>query len=304
MIILQKKQIKRFNNYFFYIAGLIILVLNKIRHTLTGYTTPRPFPVSEIEKAIEYDYTVTNRWQEFLHSYAHTGFEGKNILELGPGADLGVGLILLARGARNYKAVDVHNLISLTPSAFYAQLLLRIQHSEGIQKISDLEKEIDRALTGHGDQLQFIHDKKFTFSDIEKSHLNLVVSNAAFEHFNSVKNTIKNITSLVKSNGFLCIHVDLQTHTRWIRDADPLNIYRYSKILYRLMAFKETPNRVRPHQYINALKENGWKNIQLYPTISLDEDYTASVVPQLNRKYRRARAEMNILEMVICATKK
>jgi hypothetical protein len=44
----------------YFLAGLAILLMNKIRYAIKGYQTPRPFDLSNIAKAIEYDYSVVS----------------------------------------------------------------------------------------------------------------------------------------------------------------------------------------------------------------------------------------------------
>ena len=58
--------------------------------------------------------------------------------------------------------------------------------------------------------------------------------------------------------------VDLMTHSRWIREKDPLNIYRYPQWLYRLFYFRGQPNRVRPSRYREAFQRLGW-NVNITP---------------------------------------
>jgi len=107
--------------------GLFLMFLNKIRHEVKGYTSARGFDFADMERAINYDLRVVKRWMDYLEQYevGASSLRGKNILELGPGADLGVGLITLAAGANSYNAVDVHNLIAGTPDKFYEQLFTR-----------------------------------------------------------------------------------------------------------------------------------------------------------------------------------
>ena len=63
----------------------------------------------------------------------------------------------------------------------------------------------------------------------------------------------------------LSVHIDLETHSRWIRDKDPANIYRYPRWLYRLFHFPGQPNRLRPADYRQAFINAGWKNVRTSP---------------------------------------
>ncbi len=235
---------------FYWILGLKILALNKIRYTIRGYRTPRPFAVTDIDKAIAYDKEVIERWELALKQAGLPGVSGTHVLELGPGADLGVGLLLLDRGAKSYTAVDANVLISQTPEALY----------EGILPGTSKEKIEERLAS-----IRFIHDPKFTLKTIPDASADFVVSNAAFEHFNDVPHVLRELGRIVAPGGVICIHVDLQTHTRVIRDRDPLNIYRFAPWLYGLMHFSGIPNRVRPATYIATLIKGGWKDLSIIP---------------------------------------
>lgn len=77
-------------NYLYYLIGLVFLFLNKIRHSIRGYTSPRTFPITDFKKAIAYDFRVFNHWLKVLGEYlgSKITLEGKTILELGPGGIL------------------------------------------------------------------------------------------------------------------------------------------------------------------------------------------------------------------------
>jgi len=238
------------NNVKHYFIGLIFLFLNKIRHTIQGYITPRTFPVTEFEKAIEYDFTVVEQWVQHLNNYTGKSkfdLKRKHILELGPGADLGVGIILLMKGAEKYNAIDVNNLVKSVPNEFYGKLFQFMTLITDKQKDVDfLRSQLTATQFGKSDKLNYVFDKNFNLSIFKKEKVDIVFSQAAFEHFNCVEKTIEQLSEVVKKGGFLIAEVDLKTHTRWIRDIDPLNIYRYSDFIYNLLRFPGSPNRVRP----------------------------------------------------------
>ena len=87
---------------YLYVLGFAALGANKIRHALQGYKTPRTFSHKDVEKGIEYIFKVVMEWEENLVEYTgeQNPFGNKDVLEVGPGPDLGTGVILLAKGAR------------------------------------------------------------------------------------------------------------------------------------------------------------------------------------------------------------
>src|SRR5882724_8936072 len=50
-------------------AGLGFLGLAKIKHTIQGYTTPKPFALSEVDQCIEYDQRVAASYIRNLAAY-------------------------------------------------------------------------------------------------------------------------------------------------------------------------------------------------------------------------------------------
>jgi len=137
---------------------------------------------------------------------------------------------------------------------------------------------------------------------IPEGSVDIVFSNAAFEHIEDVEKAVRQLTRVVKAGGMLVAEVDLRTHSRWIRDQDPNNIYRYSDPIYRLFRFSGIPNRIRPEQYRQYLAVNGWINIEIAPGWILSPELSARN-PFLSARFRGAHNQMDYLTILLCATK-
>ncbi len=229
---------------FYYAAGILFLALAKARHVLHGYSSPKPFATTETDRCIDYAVAQAKGYVAKLKSYG-VDVAGKRVLELGPGSDLALGLWLARHGARSYVGFDRNNLVAKLPEGFYA----RVAERTGV----------DLACLRDG-RVAYAARADFDVGTL-RPDIDIVVSNAAFEHFDDVERTVRQLTSVVVPGGVACISVDLQTHSRWIRDADPNNIYRYPEWLYRLFYFPGQPNRVRPSRYRAAFQSNGWSDI-------------------------------------------
>ncbi len=290
---------KSVKNRFFFFVGILILVVNKIRHEIQGYVNPRPFPVTEIQKTIDYNTALFHRLQEQLVAYTKsaTPFKEATVLELGPGPDNALALLALQAQAKKYCTLDVNNLAAGAPQAFYEELVnQKIVTEQALQELNKTKKN-------QPSRIQAVVDTDFDPRVFLGENIDLVISNAAFEHFDSVEATIGHLAEIMVSGGVFLADVDLQTHTRWIRDEDPLNIYRYGKILWNLLSFSGSPNRVRPFEYIYALEKNGFENIQLIPRIQLDSAYTEQVRPSLHTSFQQDE-HLDILDFYVIATKK
>jgi len=291
-------------NRFFHLIGGIFLILNFIRHNLFGYRTPRDFSNNEIDKVVEYDFKIVENWAAYLSLYTEDNhaLEDKTILEIGPGADLGVSLILLALGIKEYISIDVNDLASSAPVEIYKQLykLLKDKYPLFVLDANELN---DNSLNRNSSRIKYIVDKEFNIAKINKK-ADIVFSNAAFEHLDDVNQTIKELSGVIGKNGVLIAEVDLKTHTSWIRDRDPLNIYRYSDLFWNLFSFKGSPNRIRGFEFKQILEKNGWGNIEIVPLVVLEEDYFAKIRPSLNSKFKDVDPqEMKMLSIMLMAKK-
>lgn len=297
----------RVHNTFYYLVGGFLLCVNKVRHAVQGYTRPRPFSIHDFQRAIRYDRMVVDLWTRHLNDYlgAEVDLNGKTVLELGPGADLGVGILLLQKGIKKYNAIDVNNLVQSVPDQFYEELFSHIEHAlpNRAVNVDFLRLQLRQALSGKGDRINYVHRRDFDTAIFNNEGIDLIFSQAAFEHFDDVRATVTQLSRVVKSGAVLIAFVDLQTHTRWIREADPLNIYRFSDWAYNTLKFLGSPNRLRPYQYKKILTENGWINIQIQPTAILDKEYFARVSPTLYKRFRNSEQQMDCLGVMIKATK-
>ena len=306
MNILQRSQ-SASENGFYYSAGIILIILNKIRHTVRGYRTPRSFPITEFRKAVEYDLSVVENWIRFGEQYTGAPFtlNGKTILELGPGADLGVGLFTLMKGAKKYNAMDVHDLIKSVPVEFYEELFKRIEQiKERDVTIDFLRAQLESARTGKGSRLDYLCQKNFDLSIFKGEEIDLVLSHAAFEHFDDVEKTINQLSPVVKKGALFIAEIDLKTHTRWIKDREPLNIYRYPRRLYDLLKFRGSPNRLRPFEYEEILKRNGWSDIRIAPLEIMEEQPLSRVKGYLDKKFHAEENQMQFLNLMLGAIKR
>ena len=289
-------------NAFLYAAGIGFLTLAKAKHTLQGYASPKPFSSADTERCIDYDLKVVDEWLAHLEAYAGRIGEvrDKRVLELGPGSDLGVGLYLLARGAASYGACDVNDLMSRVPDSFYRQLIARIGALDGTHT-AELEPELALARRDTGSRLRLVVRKDFDLeSAFGAQSIDLVFSQAAFEHFDDVDRTVAQLSAVCKPGAMIVAEIDLKTHSRWIRDHDPNNIYRYSNPLYRALWFRGIPNRVRPYQYREIFEAHGWTNVSITPLERIsDRRHLGSV----SSRFRDARNQLDLLSIVFCATK-
>jgi len=291
-------------NTLYRVIGALIIALNYFRHKIMGYRTPRTFSAAKIQHSVDYDLRIADDYLKYLTAYSRNNnfIYNKIVLELGPGPDLGVGLALLAAGAKKYIAFDAHNLSNNTPVEFYDYLVNSLEKRTPSCNTPYL-KDCLNCIQRDDNPIRYITDSMFDISKVE-DEIDIVVSNAAFEHFIDTRKTVQQLSQLVKKDGVLAISIDLKTHSAWIRDRDPLNIYRYSESFWNTFRFDGSPNRLRAYEYKMILEELGWKNIKIVPSIVLDLGYLMKVQSTLNKRFSvLPPEEMQILSVAIMATR-
>jgi SAM-dependent methyltransferase len=290
-------------NVIAYAAGIGFLTLAKAKHTLQGYSSPKPFQLSETARCVEYDLRVVDEWLQYLRAYSAEGdaLRGKNVLELGPGSDLGVGLYLLAKGAAVYHACDVNDLSQRAPASFYTSLIERIAVLDPSVDTESLNAQIERTRTGSASRLHCVVRKDFDLvSAFGTNTMDMVFSQAAFEHFDNVPHTVQQLSAVCKPGAIIVAEIDLKTHSRWIRVKDPNNIYRYSNGVYDVFWFRGIPNRMRPYQYRELFERYGWSDVSITPieqVNGVDGDFA------VHRQFQDSRNQMSYLSIVLCARK-
>ena len=92
-------------------------------------------------------------------------------------------------GAPQYNALDVHNLMKLTPFQFYEQFFkyMEEEFQVGQEEVECFRRQVDRTLSGQNDRLNYVCDRNFDISLFGKATVDLVFSQAAFEHFDDVE---------------------------------------------------------------------------------------------------------------------
>jgi SAM-dependent methyltransferase len=245
-----------------HIAGLVMGTANTVRHRRRGYVTPRPFSASDVDRTIRHALEVVDRLQE----HGAIDWTGKRVLEVGPGSDLSTGAVILARGAQSYRAVDLFDNRGQADPALYRELGRR------------LGAPVDLA------GLQFTLASFPGLPEVDGVH-DVVVSNATLEHVEDVGALFGSLRRVAAPGARMVHHVDGQTHMRWIKDRDPLNILRYSDQTYaRLLDFPGAPNRLRAEHYLEAARASGWSEATIVPDLRADAGYLERT--RLARRFR------------------
>jgi len=110
---------------------------------------------------------------------------------------LGTGLILLAAGVKKYIALDVNRLATSAPLELYNKLFERIKGRFPNSDIDYLKEQLDKCYNREDFAISYIVDKNFRISNIGDK-IDIVFSQASFEHFADVKKVIGELSNIVK----------------------------------------------------------------------------------------------------------
>lgn len=293
------------NNFINFWFGLLLQVINKARRSLIGYTSAGGSDKLSPQDSIKYNQQVLNGWLQYWQKYEGNDVDlvGKTVLELGPGADLGLGALALAKGASKYFALDVFELASGKSDEYYRAGLQHVEKEERLSSAiyEDIIVQIGKSRSMDADRFKYVINPDFNLDVFAENEIDCVFSNAAFQQFDDPVRTIKQLTRVLRPGGLFLSTIDYTSHTRWIRDRDPLNIYRYPKFIYEKLRFRGSPNRFHTSEYEKALKENGWKNIKVFAMESYPEDYVRQVQKSFSAPFNDPKRDMTVATIVICA---
>jgi hypothetical protein len=280
-----------------YAAGLGFLALAWAKHTVHGYSTPDTLAPSDVDGAIAYARRTVASWMRYLPGDA---VRDKDVLELGPGSSLATGALMLARGARSYRAIDAFPLAAGTTKEFLKQVLTGLDAAD--YRPSDVTRAQAIVADEKNEAFTYEVDRAFDVAALAGGRrFDLIVSCASLEHHDDIGATIAG-TSKVARSGCISAHiVDFQTHSRWIRENDPNNIYRYSDALYRLFSFPGQPNRKRPDEYVAAFECNAWRNVSVVEAAAVEPALIGQSTTGLYKRFNVPAALMVMLSGVVLA---
>jgi hypothetical protein len=268
-------------------AGLALMAANKVRRTFRRYDRPRPWSARDVDRSVDYVLALYGNWGTgFRDAGIGEWLRGRNVLELGPGPDLGTGLILLAHGAESYVAVDRFPLLGSTPDAFYDTLLHRLSDAPDVWRAVAAYQSFRRGDPSGAMRYVLLDGPSGAAAAPEGPPRDLWISHAALEHVAEPRPLLAALSAWCAPSAIALHHVDAATHTQWLRDADPLNILRYGSGLYNALSFPGTPNRWRRGRYEECFRSVGWEVVDDQQIHRLSQTAIARVRGGLDAEFR------------------
>jgi len=248
----------------------------------------------DVERTRAYD-------QEVFDDYLHYGqiprdaLAGIRVLEIGPGANLGVALLFIAHGAREVICVD--RFESDRDDDFNRKLYAALVNS-----LSGEARERARAcldatglITGGRIQYRFGSPVEEIDRAFEPRSFDLIVSRAVLEHVYSPEQAWRSMDHVLKPGGHMLHKVDFRCHN-FYEHLHPLHFLTVSDWLWNLVSAPDpTLNRARLSRYTSLLAKYGYRDAT-YITHITGQD--AELRPHVKRTERGFQAETEQARMI------
>lgn len=212
-------------------------------------------------------------------------FEGKTVLEYGPGDFPGVAMLLLACGARKVYCVDRFPMLNLSGKNLTALEQLR----SGLD--SDARRNFDSALVDPADAKRGFRPDRLELRVTPNGYAgldqeaDLVISRAVLEHVNDLDGTFFDMVRSMKPGACALHLVDLKSHG--LHRHDRLDFLEWPAFLWSLMySHKGVPNRWRLDRYRQIVQALPVTDVLLDSTSRATAAEVAAVRPRLAMPFR------------------
>jgi SAM-dependent methyltransferase len=221
---------------------------------------------------------------------------GKDVLEIGPGDNLGVALLLLAKGARTVTCIDgfAPNFDAQHNSQIYQAIYkgLTAAEQERVRDVVTLEPD---GATVAGGRLISRYDAPIdaVATPLEARSYDIIISRAVLEHLGDLKRGWKNMVTCLRVNGEMWHKVDFRNHNLF-GEIHPLYFLTISDSLWNLISRPDpTMNRLRRPTY-RELAARDFLESHFYLTHIIGESEIAPHVDDLvpGRHYSQRHLDM------------
>lgn len=217
------------------------------------------------------------------------GWEGKRVLEIGPGDSLGAGLLALAHGASRYCAIDrfAVGFDRAVERRLFGLLLETLGDTERARVAQAIELT-DSGYDASESRFAYFNDIAIeeARSRVPDPQFDVIFSNAVMEHVRSVEDSLTVMRELLAPGGLMFHEVDFRSHQRFEKHG--LQFLEYSPGLWRMMtSHTGEPNRVRAATYLEILRRLGFVEIEFEVMERFDAALIRRARPRLAAEFRR-----------------
>ena len=249
---------------------------------------PAKLSDSEIERRVQ-DATGVLAFIDHFEEISGTTLDGKDILEIGPGADYGWAMIMSCCGAR-CSVVDPFVPVWSDDyhPRFLAALAKRLQTLPRIvtlDPIHQLLQTCDFKRSG-----LICYDEAAEELKAPSEAFDLVLSAAVGEHFYDITSAFREMARITRPGGIGLHVIDLRDHRDFSRPLEYLLMTDEDFWKEFVLRHAECANRYRAQEFLNVCRQVGFHVISHEGKSSFDAEYLDDFIPRLrrgaNQRYR------------------
>ncbi|GAH85029.1 unnamed protein product, partial [marine sediment metagenome] len=136
------------------------------------------------------------------------------------------------------------------------------------------------------EDFQYIWNPCFDLKGLPFKKFDILVSQAVLEHLSDIRKTFDILYNKIVSSAIMVHEVGLGAHTGFIRNLDPLNHLRYSDLIWNLLRFDGSPNRIRMTEFRKIMIDLGFKKVRTKQIATLDKEYVKNSKPYLSNRFK------------------
>ncbi len=271
----------------------ILFAYNSWKYKKNDFANPM---IRDIEETTDFAINNAKYYIGFLPSKELGYLKDKVVLEIGPGQDFGLQLLLLCLGANKVILVDkylgewrenYHPLV-------YKRLLVKAEIEFPEVDFSHLKEVIHRG-SHQIDGLELHHVGLENVNLIASNSVDISFSNACFEHLLHSDAAIKQLARISKVGGLGFHQIDFRDH----RDYDrPLEFLTFSKFGFGIILRMSNccfGNRLRHKDFVDLFTKYGF-SFTFKADVFADDVYLDEVLERSNSKFQKmSKVEIAIL---------
>lgn len=238
-----------------------------------------------LEQAIDFTFLCADMYLG-LPQNGLEAFKDATIMEIGPGQDLGVLLVLAGLGSGKGVAVD-RFFCDWDPSyhpAFYSTLVERAEARYPGVRFEALRDVVDAF--GHtGPRLQIVRSGLDDLKVLADASVTISYSNAALEHLDRPREGLLELGRVSRKGGLGFHQIDFRDHRDFSRPLEFLTMTDEEFLEKAVAASYSLGNRLRPSEYLQLFNDAGF-GTTFTPNMFAEPAYLTEVTNRLHPRYR------------------
>jgi hypothetical protein len=224
------------------------------------------------DRRVDYAVDTVNSWARWLPG-GLAAFRARDVLEIGPGRDMGTALLIAALGARRVCAVD--RFTGAWRDGWHDRFIGKLRGALDRLGTETDPATLDAALASRRldvAPIRFIAGAFETMVEAADA-FDLSVSHSTFEHFYSVEQAAQALSAGTRTGGVGVHDVDFRDHANF---GEPLKFLLIDEATYADPAINNDygrGNRIRADEMGNLLRQAGFGEVSFHPGMQADPAY-------------------------------